>query len=62
MESLADAGLAAAPQESLARILPRARQGSRYGVVVVPGKDPAGGLGDLLGKDLAKDRCLLVPI
>ena len=62
VESLADAGLAVAPQASSARVLPGPRQGSWHGITVVPGKDLAGGLVDFLGKDLAKDRRLLVLI
>ena len=59
---MAGVGLAAAPQTSSARVLPRDRQGSHYGTTVVPDKDLAWGLVDFLGKDLAKDRRLLVPI
>ena len=36
------------------RVLPRR--------TVVPGKDLAGGLVAFLGKDLAEDRCLSIPI
>ena len=60
VESLADAGLAVAPQTSSAMVLPRARQGSRCGTVVVLGKDLAGGLVDFHGKDLSKERRRLV--
>ena len=59
---LADVGLAVAPLVSLARVLPGPRQGPCHGIAVVPGKDLAGGLVDFLGKDLAKDRRLLVLI
>ena len=59
---MAGVGLAAALLVSSARVLPGPRQGSCRGVVVVPGKDLAGGLVDFLGKDLAKDRRLLVLI
>ena len=62
VDALADTGLAAALQASSARVLPRARQGSRCGTAVVPGKDLAGGLVDFLGKDLAKDHRPLVLI
>ena len=62
VEALADVGLAAAPQASSTRVLPRAQQGSHFGIAVIPGKDLAGGLVDFLGKDLAKDRRLLVLI
>ena len=60
VESLAGVGLAAAPLMSSARVLLRARQGSCRGTMVVPGKDLARSLVDFLGKDLAKDRHLLV--
>ena len=59
---LVDAGLAVAPLMSLARALPGVRQGSCRGVAVVPGKALAGGLVDLLGKDPAEGRRLLVLI
>ena len=59
---MADVGLAVAPQMSSARFLSGARQGSCCGTAVVPDKDLAEGLVDFLGKDLAKDRRLLVPI
>lgn len=59
---LAGGGLAVAPRTSLARVLPGARQGSCRGIVVIPGKDLAGGLMGILGKDLAEDRRLLVSI
>ena len=57
---LVDAGLAVAPLMSSARTLPEARQGSCRGVAVVPGKALAGGLVDLLGKEPAEGRRLLV--
>ena len=57
---MGDVGLAAAPLISSARVLPGPRQESFHGVVVVPGKDLAGGLVDFLGKALAEERCLLV--
>ena len=56
------AGLAVAPLMPSARALPGARQGSCRGVAVVPGKALAGGLVDLLGKDPAEGRHLLVLI
>ena len=59
---MAGVGLAAAPRMSSARVLPGPRQGSCRGVVVVPGKDLAGGLVGILGKDLAEDRRLLILI
>ena len=40
----------------------RPRQGSCRGSMLVPGKDLAGDLVDLLGKDIAEDRHLLVLI
>ena len=57
-----DVSLAMAPWMSSARALPGPRQGSCRDIVVVPGKDLAGGLVDFLGKDLAEDRRLLVLI
>ena len=59
---MVDAGLAVALPMPLARVLPGARQGSCRGVAVVPGKALAGGLVDLLGKDPAEGRRLLVLI
>mgnify|MGYP006951652130 FL=1 len=59
---MAGAGLAVAPLMPSARVLPGARQGSCRGVAVVPGKALAGGLVDLLGKDPAEGRRLLVLI
>ena len=58
--ALADAGQAVALLTPSARVLPGARQGSCHGIAVVLGKDLAGALVDFLGKDLAKDRRLLV--
>ena len=60
--ALEGAGLAATLLVSLARVLLGPRQGSCRGNAVVPGKDLAGGLVDFLGKDPAKDHCLLVLI
>ena len=52
------AGLAVAPLTPSARALSGAQQGSCRGVAVIPGK----GLVDLLGKDPADGRRLLVLI
>ena len=52
--------LAVASRTSSARALPGPRQGSCRGVVVVPGKDLAGGLVGFLGKDLIEVRRLLI--
>ena len=59
---LAGVGLAAAPLVSSARVLPGPRQGSCRGTMIVPDKGLAGGLMDLLGKDLTEGRRLLVLI
>ena len=56
---MAGAGLVVAPMMPSARVLPGARQGSCRGVAVVPGKALAM---DLLGKDPAEGRRLLVLI
>ena len=57
---MVDAGLAVAPLTPSARAVPRARKGSCRGVAVVPGKALAWGLVDLLGKEPAEGRRLLV--
>ena len=59
---MVDAGLAVAPLTPLERPLSGARKGSCRGVAVVPDKALAGGLVDLLGKDPAEGRRLLVLI
>ena len=59
---MAGVGLAVAPLMPLARVLPRARQGSCRGVAVVPGKGLAGGLVDFLGWDPPEGHHLLVII
>ena len=59
---MAGAGLAVALLMPSARVLPGARQGSCRGTAVVPGKALARGLVDLLGKDPAEGRRLLVLI
>ncbi len=56
------AGLAVAPLVPLARALPGGPARALSWRAVVPGKDLAGGLVALLGKDLAEDRCLLILI
>ena len=60
--SLVCVGLAVALLASLVRALPGGPARVLPWRVVVPGKDLAGGLVALLGKDLAKDRCLLILI
>ena len=55
-------GLAVALPASLVRALPGGPARVLPWRAVVPGKDLAGGLVALLGKDLAKDRCLLILI
>ena len=58
---LAGAGLAVALPASSVRALPGGPTRVLPWRAVVPGKDHAGGLVALLGKDLAKDRCLYNP-
>ena len=58
--NLAGVGLAVAPRMSSARALSGPRQGFCRGVVVVPGKNLAGGLVGFFGKDLAEVRRLLI--
>ena len=60
--NLVGAGLAMALLASLVRALPGGPARVLPWRAVVPGKDLAGGLVDLLGKDLAEDRCLLILI
>ena len=55
-------GLAVALLASLVRALPGAPARVLPWHAVVPGKDLVGGLVAFLGKDLAKDRCLLILI
>ena len=59
---LVGAGLAVALLASSVRALPGGPTRVSPGRAVVPGKDLAGGLAALLGKDLADDRCLLILI
>ena len=59
---MAGAGLAMALLESSARALPGGPARVLRWHAVVPGKNLAGGLVALLGKDLAEDRCLLILI
>ena len=59
---LVGAGLAVAPLAPLVRALPGGPARVLPWRAVVPGKDLAGGLVALLGKDLAEDRCLLILI
>ena len=59
---LAGAGLAVALLASLVRALSGGPARALLWRAVVPGKDLAGGLVALLGKDLAKDCCLLILI
>ena len=59
---LAGAGLEVALLAPLARALPDGPARVLPWRAVVPDKDLAGGLVALLGKDLAKDRCLLILI
>ena len=59
---LADVDLAVALRASSAMVFPGPRQRSCRGIMVVPGKDLAGGIVDFLGQDLAEDRRLLVLI
>ena len=60
--SLVGASLAVAPLASLARALPGGPARVLPWRAVVPGKDLAGVLVAFLGKDLAKDRRLLILI
>ena len=55
-------GLAVARLASLARALPGGPARVLLRHAVIPGKDLAGGLVALLGKDLAEDCCLLILI
>ena len=59
---LVGAGLAVALLAPLARALPDGPARVLPWRAVIPGKDLAGGLVALLGKDLAEDRCLLILI
>ena len=59
---LAGVGLEVALLVSLVRALPGGPARVLPWRAVVPGKDLAGGLVALLGKDLAEDRCLLILI
>ena len=59
---LAGAGLAVALLTSSVRALPGGLARVLPWRAVVPGKDLAGGLVALLGKDLAEDHCLLILI
>ena len=59
---LAGAGLVVAPLTPSVRALPGGPVRVLSWHAVVPGKDLAGGLVALLGKDLAEDRCLLILI
>ena len=59
---MAGAGLEVALLAPLARALPGGPARVFPWHAVVPGKDLAGGLVALLGKDLAEDRCLLILI
>ena len=59
---LVGAGLAVALLVSSVRALPGGPARVLPWRAVVPGKDLAGGLVALLGKDLAEDRCLLILI
>ena len=59
---LAGAGLDVALLVSSVRALPGGPARALPWRAVVPGKDLAGGLVALLGKDLAEDRCLLILI
>ena len=61
-EDLAGAGLAVALLVSSVRALTAGPARVLPWRAVVPGKDLAGGLVALLGKDLAEDRCLLILI
>ena len=60
--SLVGAGLAVAPLASLASALPGGPARVLPWRAVVPGKGLAGGLVAFLGKDVAKDRRLLILI
>ena len=60
--SLTSVGLAVALLASLVRALPGGPTRVLSWRAVVSGKDLAGGLVALLGKDLAEDRCLLILI
>ena len=60
--NLVAAGLAVALLASSVRALPGGLARASPWHAVVPGKDLAGGLVALLGKDLAEDRCLLILI
>ena len=59
---MVDAGLAVAPLTPSARVLPGGPARVLPWHAVVPGKALAGGLVDLLGKDPAEGRRLLVLI
>ena len=59
---LVGAGLVVAPLASSVRALPGGPARVLPWRAVVPGKDLAGGLVALLGKDLAEDRFLLILI
>ena len=59
---LAGAGLAVALLASSVKALPGGPARVLPWRAVVPGKDLAGGLVALLGKDLAEDRCLPILI
>ena len=60
--NLVGAGLAVALLASLVRALPGGSARVLPWRAVIPGKDLAGGLVALLGKDLAEDRCLSILI
>ena len=60
--SLVGVGPAVALLASLVRALPGGPARVLPWRAVIPGKDLAGGLVALLGKDLAEDRCLLILI
>ena len=59
---MAGAGLELALLASLVRALPGGPARALPWRAVILGKDLAGGLVALLGKDLAEDRCLLILI
>ena len=56
------AGLAVALLAPLVRALPGGPARALPWHTVIPGRDLAGGLVALLGKDLVEDRCLLILI